>query len=144
MWWFTPFLNWADILTVERAIVVLVKLGGNGDDSRESRRDAPSRCPGGKQSNNKVVPKIEFWGSRGHVLMENPCFRVCCLWHLTLLSVYRTWSKAAVSHNFSSKFRRNLNFEFLWLYTIRDGMKLHRNFFLQYLIQIWRQKFYHL
>ena len=24
-----PFLNWADILTVERAIVVLVKLGGN-------------------------------------------------------------------------------------------------------------------
>ena len=32
-WWFTPFLNWADILTVERAIVVLVKLGGNGDDS---------------------------------------------------------------------------------------------------------------
>ena len=60
MWWFTPFLNWADILTVERAIVVLVKLGGNGDDSRESRWDAPSRCPGGKQSNNKVVPKIEF------------------------------------------------------------------------------------
>ena len=29
MWWFTPFLNWADIWTVERAIVVLVKLGGN-------------------------------------------------------------------------------------------------------------------
>ena len=53
-------MNWADILTVERAIVVLVKLGGNGDDSRESRRDAPSSCPGGKQSNNKVVPKIEF------------------------------------------------------------------------------------
>ena len=53
-------MNWADILTVERAIVVLVKLGGNRDDGRESRRDAPSRCPGGKQSNNKVVPKIEF------------------------------------------------------------------------------------
>ena len=29
MWWFTPFLNLADILTVERAIVVLVKLVGN-------------------------------------------------------------------------------------------------------------------
>ena len=26
MWWFTPFLNWADILTVEQAIVVLVKV----------------------------------------------------------------------------------------------------------------------
>ena len=24
MWWFTPFLNWADILTVKQAIVVLV------------------------------------------------------------------------------------------------------------------------
>ena len=60
MWWFTPFLNWADILTVERAVVVLVKLGGNRDDSQETRWDTPSRCPGGKQSNNKVVPKIEF------------------------------------------------------------------------------------
>ena len=29
MWGLTPFLNWADILTVERAIVVLVKLVGN-------------------------------------------------------------------------------------------------------------------
>ena len=37
------FLNWADILTVERAIVVLVKLGGNRDDGRESRGDAQSR-----------------------------------------------------------------------------------------------------
>ena len=36
MWGFTPFLNWADILTVERAIVVLVKLGGNCE--RVSRR----------------------------------------------------------------------------------------------------------
>ena len=26
MWGFTPFLNWADILTVEQAIVVLVKV----------------------------------------------------------------------------------------------------------------------
>ena len=29
MWWFTPFLNWADIWTVEQAMVVLVKLGGS-------------------------------------------------------------------------------------------------------------------
>ena len=29
MWWFTPFFNWADIWTEERAIEVLVKLGGN-------------------------------------------------------------------------------------------------------------------
>ena len=43
MWGLTPFSNWADILTVERAIVVLVKLGGNRDDGRESRGDAQSR-----------------------------------------------------------------------------------------------------
>ena len=40
---FTPFLNWADILTVERAIVVFVKFGGNRDDRRESGRDPLSR-----------------------------------------------------------------------------------------------------
>ena len=37
MWGFTPFLNWADILTVERAIVVFLKLGGNREERRESR-----------------------------------------------------------------------------------------------------------
>ena len=43
MWGFTPFLNWADILTVERAMVVLVKFGRNRDDRRESGRDPQSR-----------------------------------------------------------------------------------------------------
>ena len=75
MWWFTPFLDWADIWTVEPSKPILVKLVGNRDDRRESGRDPPSRFgrnSGQGWSFSKIPSRAGQWElcPPGRVILE--------------------------------------------------------------------------